>query len=312
MISKDLRENVHFNPFRHDINPEYDLIENNEIKDIVLNLKDRNTKKISSILFLHLFRLLRYLSHMDYKSLRFIQIHSSIIIFTLIKSEMDIFRSYVSKVSDTLNDPELAMLLSGLSYQFSMESKRVFQQELKDLLGKDTPTQLRGKIENSRGILKNLIEQTIIQLAKYWNPNIKGERIFEFFVNRTAQSVKLREDIYVLNRLLREIEGHATKKDADKEGIMKAFGVLMNYMDYFEDFSFKLIRYDDFEEFSRLFFDLKNSYMEKKGLPKILDSCHHFNVFLDTTLRQIENRAELKNRPLDIDKMEDFVRQYLT
>ncbi len=307
VITKELRENEFFNPFRQDINLELDFIVNREIKGIVKNVNNQGTKKTASILFLHLFRILRYMSHMDHKSMNQIAISKSLLIFSLLKSEIEVFRTYIEKTTEELKDEELVMLLKALSYQFSMESKRVFQQEMKDIFEKKSPSQFRSKIENSRGILKNLTEQTIIQLAKYWKPNINGERIFDFFINKTAQSVKLREDIYVLNRLLMGVQKKAGSTDEGRN----SFRVLMNYMDYFEDFSFKLIRYDDFEEFSRLFFQIKGDYKNNVETGKLLESCHLFNIFLDTTLRQIHNRAELKNRKFDIDKMEDFVRQYL-
>jgi len=307
IIGKEIRENEFFNPFRLDINPQLDFIDNREIKEIVRGISDKEIKKTTSILFLHLFRLFRFITHMDHKSMRPMAMSTSILIFSLLKSEVEVFRSYIEMTAGKIGDEELVMLLRSLSYQFSMESKRVFQQELKDIFDKKTPSQLRGKIENSRGILKNLTEQAIIQLARHWNPNVKGERIFDFFINKTSQSVKLREDIYVLNRLLKEFEQRADSP-GDSSEILK---VLMSYMDYFEDFAFKLIRFDDFEEFSRLFHNVRKDYDNGADMQKILDSGHHFSIFLDTTLRHIENRAELKGRKLDVDKMEDFVRQYL-
>lgn len=307
IISKELRENEFFNPFKHDINPEYDFIDNKELKEIVKDIKDKETKKTTSILLLHLFRILRFISHMDHKSMRPIAISTSILIFSLLKSEIEVFHSFIEKTSQKLKDGELVTLLRALSYQLSMESKRVFQQELRDIFDKKSATQLRGKIENSRGILKNLTEQTIIQLARHWNPNVKGERIFEFFINKTVQSVKLREDIYVLNRLLKEVQLRAESG----EDVDEIFKVLMNYMDYFEDFAFKLIRFDDFEEFSRLFYKVRGDYSNGAVLKDLMDSTHHFSIFLDTTLRQIAHRAELKGRKLDVEKMEDFIAQYL-
>jgi hypothetical protein len=176
IISRELRENAFLNPFRHDINPEFDFIENKEIKDVVNGIEDRETRKITSIIFLHLFRLLRYISHMDHKSMNSMSISVSLLTFSLLKSEIDVFHSYVEKTTERLHDEGLTMLLRALSYQFAMESKRVFHQEMKEIFNRESPTQFRVKIENSRGILKNLTEQSVIQLARHWNQNIKGER----------------------------------------------------------------------------------------------------------------------------------------
>lgn len=308
LISKEIRGNLHFNPFKQDITLELDFITNREIKDVVRRVPDKETKKAVSILFLHLFRFLRYIRHMDHKSQRFNAMNCSILIFSLIRSEIEQFRTYITKTASKLDDQELVSLLQALSYQFGMESKRVFQQEMKDIFEKKTTIQLRGKIENSRGILKNLTEQSIIQMAKHWATSIKGERIFEIYVTKAAQSVRLREDMYVLHRILAEIERWAEKP----EERAKLIKTLLNYMNYFESFTFKLIRYDDFEEFSLLFNNLRKEYEKgESNMKKILESCHGFDIFITTTLRQIDNRADLKDRPLDVEKVEEVVDQYI-
>lgn len=302
LISKEIRENHFFNPFRLDINPEFDYIDNKEISEMARQIEDREMKKTVSILFLHLFRLIRYLNTMDHRSLNKASINCSLIIFTLLKSEIEVFRVYVSRVSGKVKDDKLSSMIQSLSYQIGMESKRVFMQEMKDIYEKESEVQLRGKIEASRGILKNLVEQSVIQLARYWNPNIKGEAIFEVFITKAAQSMKLREDIYVLNRLVAE----SLKKDSTSGHL----STLINYMDYYENFTFKLLRFDDYEQFSNMFTKIRTAY-QRGDRDKLAEACHEFNIFLDTTLRQIDNRADLKGRRLDKARAEDIVRQYL-
>jgi hypothetical protein len=65
LLSKEIRGNAFFNPFKKDMNPDLDKIENREISDIVRSIDDREAKKYISLLYLYLFRLLRYLDHMD-------------------------------------------------------------------------------------------------------------------------------------------------------------------------------------------------------------------------------------------------------
>ena len=302
LISKEIRENHFFNPFRQDINPEYDYIDNKEISEIARTIEDREMKKTVSILFLHLFRLIRYLMTMDHRSLNKASINCSLIIFTLLKSEVEVFRVYVGRISDKVNDERLASLIQSLSYQIGMESKRVFMQEMKDIYDKESEVHLRGKIEASRGILKNLVEQSVIQLAKYWSENIKGEAIFEVFITKAAQSMKLREDTYVLNSLV----SSTLKKDSTSGHL----STLINYMDYYENFTFKLLRFDDYEQFTNMFTKIRNIY-QQGDRDKLSEACHEFNIFLDTTLRQIDNRADLKGRRLDTARANDIVRQYL-
>ena len=44
---------------------------------------------------------------------------------------------------------------------------------------------------------------------------------------------------------------------------------------------------------------------------KSLEKIHNFKIFLETTLRHIENRAELRDKPMDTLKAEETLKQYL-
>lgn len=306
ILSKVIRENTHFNPFKLDVNLDFDFISNEQITRIVKSMDNREARKAVSILFLHMFRLLRYMKTMDHRNLNPVSMHCSIIVFALLKSEIEAFRNYIDKAIPKLGDAELEMLSQSLSYQIGMETKRVFQQELKDLSEDKTDIQMRGRIEAGRGILKNLVEHSIIQLARHWNPEIRGEDVFDVFITKTAQSLKLREDMFVLNRLVVSAE-KATEED--RPGV---FNMLMNYMEYFENFTFKLLRYADYEQFSSLFEDIRLGYKSGEDTKKLIDSCHQFSIYLDTTLGQLSQRADLEGKPLDVDKAQDIVKQYLT
>lgn len=307
LISKEIRENVYFNPFKRQIDPELDHIGHTDISDIVKGIKDKDSKKLVSVTFLFLFRFLRHLDHINFSTLKLTELHPSLLIITLLNSETEVFRTYLKKSVGALKDKSLAGSLEMLSYQFTMESKRVYQQELKDIFEYESPQQLRGKIENSLGILKNLIEHTIINLAQHWKPDIRGENIFKDFVTKNEQSMKLRENIYVLSRVLMLLEESAE----DPRESAKMLRSLKICMEYFEKTTFKLLRYDDYDEFQNFFVEAM-SYEMNDEFKKFITRCQYFIVFLDTTLRHIDNRAELKDAPLDIEKAEEVVRQFVT
>jgi len=305
LISKGIRENHFLNPFRKDINPEFDKIESYEISDIVRSIKNQEIKKYISVLYLYLFRFLRYIKHIDIASQHSINLNSSLLILILLRSEINMFHNYIKKVIDRIKDEELQILLKSISYQFSMETKRVYLQELKEIMRKKAPQHFRGKIENSQGILKTLFEQSIVQLTQFFKPGVQGENIFESFTTRHWQSLKLREDIFVLHRFLILLEEKADP-DEKRSAVLES---LKNFMLYFESFTFKLLRYDDYDEFASFFNDIFS--FKEAEFNKILEKIHNFNIFLETTLRHISNRAELKDKPIDINKAEELVKQYL-
>jgi len=310
MIDKEIRENRYFNPFAVEMNPEFDIITNSEISEIVRGIRDRDCKKQVSMIYLSMFRFLRYLSFIDIAAQRSVSLQTSLIVLILLRSEIKAFHSSVEKSLRKIKEKGLADLLQSVSYQFSMETRRVFHQELRDIHRRKATPHFRGKIENSHGILKNLTEQGVVQLTGFFKPGIKGEALFSSFETRTQQSIRLREDITVLHRLLGLVESRA-EIPAER---VRVFESLKNYMVYFESFTFRLLRHDDYEEFSRFFNEIqaqKKETITGDGFGKLKDKVVYFKIYLETTLRHIGNRAELSDRELDMERVENLAGQYL-
>ncbi len=309
MISREIRENTFFNPFRRPLNPEFDEIRNREISDIVKALKPREFKKSVSLMYIYLFRFLRFLDFIDIGTQRMVPLNASLIILVLLRSEIVVYRGHIEKTTGKIEDPSLSALLQSIGYQFSMETKRVYLQELKDIYRKKGSPRFRGAIENSYGILKNLTEHNIVQLTQYFKPETRGENIFASFVARRERSLRLREDIVVLHTLLCALRNAGEKR----ESRVSAFETLRKYMVYFESFTFSLLRHDDYEEFVSFFNGmntLKGDVVDLPQFSKLKEKIAQFTVFLETTLRSIENRSELSNTSIDTERVEALVRQY--
>jgi hypothetical protein len=309
MVNKEIRENIFFNPFRKNLNPEFDTISNAAISGIVRSLTDGEEKKQISLIYIHLFRLVRILSFVEITTQRSVSLHSSLLILILLRSEISAFRSYLEKATRKIKNPELQRLFHAISYQFAMETKRVYLQELRDISRIKNSVNFRGKIENSHGILKNLVEHSIVQITQFYTPEIKGEEIFPSFITKMEQSLRLREDIFALYKFITLLE----KRTAVPKDRLKVFESLKNYMLYFESFTFRLLRHDDYEEFV-LFFDELNSIAPEmthdSGFYKIMEKVMHFKIFLETTLRHIDNRAELDGTDVDSERIKNLINQY--
>lgn len=310
LISKAVRENIFFNPFRKDPNPEFDRIGNAAISGIVKSLTGKEEKKQISLIYIYLFRLLRILGFVELTTQRTVSLHSSLMLLVLLRSEINTFRSSIEKALRKIKNSELQGLLQALSYQFAMETKRVYLQELKDINRRKNAVNFRGKIENSHGILKNLIEHSILQITQFYSSGSKGEEIFPSFMTRKEQSLRLREDICALHKFITLLE----KKAGVPQDRLKVFESLKNYMLYFESFTFRLLRYDDYEEFIVFFNELnsiKKEMLLDSGFHKVMEKVMHFKIFLETTLRHIGNRTELTGTDADMDRIKNLINQYM-
>jgi hypothetical protein len=275
---------------------------------VVKGIREQEMGKCVSVILLHLFRFLRYLRYAD-TSTRFGSLNPSLLIILLLRSEGAMFVMYLDTVSHKGEDEGVRMLMRAISYQFSMEAKRVFLQELKEIFRNRSPQYLKGKIENSHGILKNLAEQSVVQLVSFFNTDIKGSDIFDTFLTKREQSIRLREDVLILDRFLALVENEGTP-----EKRMHVFDAMRNFMLYFQSFTFRLLRYDDYEEFLSFFqkvFALNREELKGKGFEKLNDKMRQFRVFIGTCLRQISDRAELADVPLDMKRVENSISQYL-
>ncbi len=310
MIGKEIRENRCFNPFSKGLNPEFDTITHGIVSEIVRSIDRPEVKKQISIIYVYLFRFLRFMRCIDMETQRPVSLNSSLVILILMKSEIGAFQGYIEKALRKIGDPELEMLLKSIAYQFTMENRRVYLQEMRDILRKKASPHFRGKIENCHGILKNLTEQSIVQLTQYFRPEIPGEEVFASFVTKLQQSIRLREDIFVLHRFISMLEDKA----GNVRGRLKVFESLRNYMLYFESFTFRLLRHDDYEEFAVFFNEINTAKKEAvtgADFRKLLERIRHFRIYLETTLRHIGNRSELNDKSIDMERVESLIRQYL-
>lgn len=311
IIRKEIRENNYFSPFKQRVHREFDIIDNPIISYIVKSIEDRKLKRSISMGMIFLFRQLRFLTCIDITTKRKISISCGLLILVMMRSEIGQILKFLGRETKKDHVKDLGDIFQQLSFSLSIEIKRVYQQELKNILNMKNIRNLRGRIENSHGILRNLIEQSIVKIAEYFDSDISGETIFATFITKFAQSVKLREDIYILHKLLTLFEENMSIKTKRTT----ALEALKNYMFYFESFTFKLLRYDDYEEFSTFFNNflvyVKATPFESGNSKSLLDKLHNFRIYLETTLNHINNRTELQNNPLDVDRTKQLLMQYI-
>lgn len=309
IISREIRENRYFNPFSKTITEE-DRIENSLISRTIRAINDGTVKKQISLIIIALFRIIRILKYVATDIPDQALLNRSIAVLFLIRSELEEVRRLLDVASSRIQDDEISGFLKGLSYQISMETKRVFSQELKDITKRTGQKRQRGRIENSSGIIKNFIEQTIVQVIQLFNPALRGEEIFPTFVTKKQLSIKLREDITVMHRIVSAVlENGLIREDL--------LGALRNYIHYFQSFTFRLLRYDDYEEFS-VFIDEIFKYLrvsiKEQGTPrtsiKFIERLNHFKIFLETILRQISQREELQGEPVDEERIRAIMNQF--
>lgn len=345
LITREIARNKFFNPLDNKpFVPEYDRIMTPRISQIIFGLLDPDMRKKTSIIYLALHRLLHYLQYVDPKEPCFETLKSHLLIFSLINSEIKTLLHYLEsdfflflearseplvineyrlpksgKVPPSIyiKPAQLRGSLESLVYQLRMELRNVNKRVLKDIIKINTEHRIRGAIENSKGILTNLLQQVVVFLSQEFDRDISGEDIFTVFTSRLRQSLSIRRDIFVF----REIMSHheeiiETRFDIDTLQCYKVYlEKLSSYIEYFHRNTASILRYDDATEFQKFFDLVYETHLDDLDINYKLESfklsAKYFKIFLDTMLGNIANRSELQNTPLDMDEVNTLLKQYV-
>jgi len=290
------------------MDPVVDGIHNPALASLVGRVQDPAKRRAVAVGFLHLFKVLRYLEYIDSNDFRFSTLNVSLLALVLVHSELKAFLRGFGSGLARLEDSSMEDAVSAVTMQLKMEIRRVYSQELNGILEVDDAALLRGRIENAHGILKNVIEQSVVSLAQALDSSLGGEQVFASFTTRFEQSSRLRQDLMVLHRLVEEFED-------DISGRKTTFGALLNYLLYFESETFRLLRYNDYEGFVSFFSWFKSVDMadlrHKRRLEEIVTRVSYFKIYLETTLQHVGLRAELAQSPPDLDGVDEIVERYL-
>jgi|GEM_PF-219527 len=332
LVSREIIWNRFFNPVREiEFRPEFDRIENRKISRLAIRIVDDPLRRHFSVVLLVLFRLLRYLSHINPNTNNLKDLRNNIPIFALINSESRQLVEYLEKILPNAlkENPEtgsaedkqfrnaFVKTTDSVGFQLTMELKKINRNELMGSTKTKDVSVLRSAIENSHGVLSNFFQQSIIQVARVFDQHVEGKDIFPFYTSRLRHSLQLRNDIWVFKELMERFEEKAeTDTSGDTEAIyIRYLNILKDYIRYFRMESYNLLRYDDLKEFDKFFAFIGATEIEtlknRDTMNQFIYKSKYFKIFLETTLGNIENRAELANRPVDSRSCERFLKEFI-
>ena len=157
-----------------------------------------------------------------------------------------------------------------------------------------------------------------MQLVRLFAPELQGEDIFTGFISRRQQSLKLREDLWVLRALMDKFEEitETSIRGATLSTYLKYLQLQKAYVRYLDRETAPMLRYGDLIEFRKYFDFIRGLSPDDLHLMDRLDrfkmESKFFKIFVETTLGHLENRAELQNLPLDDKAAEQRLKRFIT
>lgn len=181
-------------------------------------------------------------------------------------------------------DAVLFASLDSASYGASLELKKVFQQELRGIVGVLPPTSVYARIETGYALLLDSFQQILIDLTRSMEPNVSQLELFPRYQIKLDQSLILREHLWQILKVTK-----AAEEKPDKENVQ----ALRLEMADFVSITIRFLHYKDEETFER-FNEEVQAAKDKKDLVPIL---HRFGAYLETLFGQISMRSVLADQP---------------
>lgn len=273
--------------------PQYDRIQHPELTVIIKSIRNQSLRQDLAQVFLETFRLLRYLRFIgsDLEADR--SLKRSLLIFALINAEANSLLDFIDRrlLASPNLDEERRDIIDGCAYALKMDLNKVFGRELVGFVHLRQAPPIYAKVENSHGLLRNCIQQTIIGIANAFDSTIKGPQIFSDFQTILDQSRKLRADLWRVICYVRHFEAKPERS---------RISILIDELAAFRDGSMKFLMFRDWDQLEQLHEEVIASRNEA-DLKKVL---HRFLTYLETLLGQINLRAVLADHPFDYPEVE--------
>lgn len=266
--------------------PIHDRIRNPAVVTTIRQASERDRQHVARA-FLEFFRLLHYLKYAAPDRLGEEELKNSILIFSLITAETRLLLGFLERSVMPRLDARspLHQLYDSYVYCIPLELKKVINTELLDLSVSRQTESVRARVENSHGILNDCFQQSVVQLAQVFDPNVTGSHIFDDFTEKLDQSVRLRDGLAALVKALREFQANKDETTALR---------MKEQISFFYDDNMRYLMYRDWSGFEIFFIEI----LKCTSLTGLAQICHRFETFLMTLFREVSKRSILQNVPL--------------
>lgn len=182
--------------------------------------------------------------------------------------------------------------LDGAAYALGMELNKVYTRELVGLAASRHAPTIYAKVENSFALLRDCFQQTLICLARLFEPEFDADQLFTNVRGRLEQSLLLREELWTLLELLRR---------AGRERDRRPVAPLVARLRAFEEGPMRFLMFKDWESFERFAAEVAAA----RGAAELGPVLHRFSTYLEALFNQINMRAALAEHPFDFPPVAD-------
>jgi hypothetical protein len=143
-----------------------------------------------------------------------------------------------------------------------------------------------GELSHNNGLLRNCARESILTLARHFDPTITGEMFFDDSDKRLRETFVLCDDLVELIQFLRHCA---------VASLQSSILEIVQHIARFRSGSMRLLMHRDWKEYEMFAKRITLASADANALQAVLDS---FACYLETLLRLVSSRAVLANDPL--------------
>jgi hypothetical protein len=264
--------------------PIFDKVTSSEIAALIRAIEEPGERNPVARVFLELFRMLKYLDHADPESLPDDRVKTAACVFALVIAEARQLVSYLEKRALVALPHGSAArdACDSIAYCMPIDINKVVRVELSDLSSVRSAENVRARIENAHGILKDCFQQSVVQLAAGLDSSLTGVGVFADFVTKKERSLALKKALETLLSAVGDFyaRGDEVTAVALRESTAK-----------FYDRQLRHLMYRDWSAFEQFFIEI----LKCNSLASLKPITHRYETFLQTLLREVEKRAVLQS-----------------
>ena len=336
VAQREIHRSVFFNPLSAlEFTEEYDRIHPEPILQLVRRTENEQIKKTLAIVFLSLFRLLKYIDQGDAlrqsEEGRFSELCAWLAVLRSDARALTIFLKRnapvwlaqgfgslyenlpPNKVSDNFHAfasefrklRPISELLVSIGNQLRLEQRMAFEQRLPSICEVTDQEQFKQTVGQATDALRAFLQNAMALIVSEMDSSIDVKKILPGFMPQEVHSARLRRDIWMFQQILRAFleKAQTTVNAADTWSGMASFHFVRTFVRYFRSLGYHLLRhsnYDQFDEFIFLLDRLKGGdVLQVQRFSNVLEACEDFQNFLELSFEALDKQKDLQGIPFD-------------
>ncbi|AKJ02276.1 hypothetical protein ATI61_108335 [Archangium gephyra] len=295
LVLREIVLNRYFRPFRlTEFRLEYDRLRSVRLLSL-LSTVPVETRPLFTTAYLSLFRLLHYLAYVSQDTQGPIPRRVRVLL-TLVRSEALGLVAYLkNELAPKAGPKPLQAACLRAARDIARETERIARDVLVEL-DRDRAAAARASYSFTQ-----LFQTQVVALTEALSPGAAtGEAPFEQLASPMEAAERLRKDLWVFSQLCRAAEGHLRNDDVTSaEAVISS---IVAFLGYFQDGSYQLLRYVDYEAFDRFSALLTELPWPPEGpavRTRLIEDLRSFSMVLENTFAAVSRRAQLRGFNFD-------------